>query len=441
MISLDPLTVAGAAAVVLGVGVPIGIAVGRRISEPATLCCIAGPLRGRTIDVVRAVRIGRGPDCDLRTVDAATSRLHAEVAPTADGLHLRDLGSGDGVWSDGRRIFETILQPGGQFQVGTNVFALLMRAQPWPAPREHRLLAGGDVPIHTREFAIESLMHTGARFTTMRARDDHGALVAVKYLHDRRDAVRARLVVHLDAAKMRTAMHPALVGVRGGNAAAPQPYLIEELVDGASLRTRRGAAMSRAEARDALARLCDVVEDLHGFGVCHGALDDGDVLFAADGSIRLLGVGTASVFDAVPNHPEDDVAALADLGNALLGMPARCARARSVAELRRRWGVERHTAQKLQPTDVFRPLRLRVRDTAAVVSVTSNPFVLGRALNPADRRLSRRHAELSFVNNMWIVRTRRGAPVIRNGVVLAADASVAIGDELTLGETALVISE
>ena len=164
-------------------------------------------------------------------------------------------------------------------------------------------------------------------------------------------------------------------------------------------------------------------------------------LFAADGCVRLLGVGTASVFDAASNHPEDDVAALADLGDALLGMPARCARARSVAELRRRWGVERHTAQKLQPTDAFRPLRLRVRDTAAVVPVTSNPFVLGRALNPADRRLSRRHAELSFVNNMWIVRTRRGAPVVRNGVVLAADASVAIGDELTLGETALVISE
>lgn len=441
MITLDPLTVAGAAAVVLGVGVPIGVAVGRRISDPASLCCVAGPLRGRTIDVVRAVRIGRGPDCDLRTADAATSRLHAEVTPTSEGVHLRDLGSGDGVWSDGRRVFDMILRPGAQFQVGANVFALLARAQPWPAPREHRLSADGESAVVSRALVIESLMHTGARFTTMRARDDHGNSVAVKYLHDRREAVRARLAVHLDAAKMRGSTHPALVGVRGGNAAAPQPYLVEELVDGASLRTRRVGAMSRAEVRDALARLCDVIEDLHAFGVCHGALDDGDILFAADGCVRLLGVGAASIFDAAPNHPEDDVAALADLGDALLGMPARCARARSVAELRRRWGVERHSTQKLRPTDAFRPLRLRVRDTAAVVPVTSNPFVLGRALNPADRRLSRRHAELNFVNNMWIVRTRRGAPVVRNGVVLAADATVAIGDELTLGETALVISE
>jgi len=441
--ALDPITALAAAAAVIAVGSPIGILAVRRRAETLVLCCITGELRGRMFGLMNGLRIGRSAECALRLNDAAVSRRHAVLEQDGRRVRLRDEGSCTGVWSDGRRLFHADLSQGDQFQIGENVFALLSSSDAQigalPAARMH--CGAVESSVQAEMFEPDAWMHTGAHYVVMRARRTDGSVCVLKYLHDRRESVRSRLDAYLSAATLRTAAHPVLVRVCGGSASAPQPHVIEDFADGPSLRMRMTEGMPHADARRVMSQLLTEFEHLHRVGISHGALDAGDVMFLRDGSMKLLGVGAAQIFDGARNHFEDDVAALAGLGDALLGSAPRHARVRSIAELRRRWGIDRQIVPPMRTNVSFLPLRLRVRGIDAVKTVTSNPFVLGRALNPVDRSLSRRHAELVFRSNRWIVRPRRDVRTFQNGVLLTADSFVAVGDELKLGETVLVIAE
>lgn len=69
------------------------------------------PLAGGT------TRIGRGVDADIRIDDAGVSRHHVDVIIGRDAT-IRDLGSTNGTYVDGKRIKEAILRDGSQIQVG-----------------------------------------------------------------------------------------------------------------------------------------------------------------------------------------------------------------------------------------------------------------------------------------------------------------------------------
>jgi transcriptional regulator with PAS, ATPase and Fis domain len=76
----------------------------------ATLEVVAGPDRGLQIKMESpSLTIGKGNDVDVRLTDPAISRRHLEVAATADGLLVRDLGSRNGTWLGGCRIAEATL--------------------------------------------------------------------------------------------------------------------------------------------------------------------------------------------------------------------------------------------------------------------------------------------------------------------------------------------
>ncbi|HLQ36433.1 MAG TPA: FHA domain-containing protein, partial [Planctomycetota bacterium] len=66
----------------------------------------------------RPLRIGRKPGNDLVIVDEKTSGSHAEVAPDGERFVLRDLGSTNGTFLDGKRVTEVGLTPGDVFVVG-----------------------------------------------------------------------------------------------------------------------------------------------------------------------------------------------------------------------------------------------------------------------------------------------------------------------------------
>jgi class 3 adenylate cyclase len=59
---------------------------------------------GRRIHVGGRLTIGRGDDAGVRIDDPEISRAHAVIAPTFDGLEIRDLGSLNGTWVNGERI-------------------------------------------------------------------------------------------------------------------------------------------------------------------------------------------------------------------------------------------------------------------------------------------------------------------------------------------------
>jgi hypothetical protein len=66
----------------------------------------------------RPVRIGRKPGNDLVLPDEKTSGVHAEVVPEGDRHVLRDLGSTNGTFLDGKRVTEIVLTPGDVVTIG-----------------------------------------------------------------------------------------------------------------------------------------------------------------------------------------------------------------------------------------------------------------------------------------------------------------------------------
>lgn len=66
----------------------------------------------------RTLRIGRKPGNDLVLADEKTSGVHCEIAPEGDRLVLRDLGSTNGTFLDGKRVTEIVLTPGDVVTVG-----------------------------------------------------------------------------------------------------------------------------------------------------------------------------------------------------------------------------------------------------------------------------------------------------------------------------------
>ncbi len=66
----------------------------------------------------RVLRIGRKPGNDLVLADEKTSGVHAEVVLEGDRHVLRDLGSTNGTFLDGKRLTEIVLTPGDIVTVG-----------------------------------------------------------------------------------------------------------------------------------------------------------------------------------------------------------------------------------------------------------------------------------------------------------------------------------
>jgi len=76
----------------------------------ATLDVVGGPDRGLSVKMESpTLTIGKGPAVDVRLTDPGISRRHLELAATADGLLVRDLGSRNGTWLGGCRIHEATL--------------------------------------------------------------------------------------------------------------------------------------------------------------------------------------------------------------------------------------------------------------------------------------------------------------------------------------------
>lgn len=64
------------------------------------------------------IRIGRKAGNDIVLADEKTSGVHCEIQPEGDRLVLKDLGSTNGTFLDGRRLTELVLTPGDVVTVG-----------------------------------------------------------------------------------------------------------------------------------------------------------------------------------------------------------------------------------------------------------------------------------------------------------------------------------
>lgn len=74
--------------------------------------------------------VGRRQDCDLCVPLMVISRRHCELNQDQDQLKLRDLGSRNGTFVNGRRVEETQLNPGDEIQIGPVKFGVQINGQP-----------------------------------------------------------------------------------------------------------------------------------------------------------------------------------------------------------------------------------------------------------------------------------------------------------------------
>lgn len=71
------------------------------------------------------VVLGRDPSCDIVLNDIKCSRRHAVVERTAQGLSIRDAGSSNGIYLNGRRVERAPFAPGDLARLGEVVVKLL----------------------------------------------------------------------------------------------------------------------------------------------------------------------------------------------------------------------------------------------------------------------------------------------------------------------------
>lgn len=72
--------------------------------------------------------IGRSAGAEFMVDAALVSRLHCQLSATGDALHVKDLGSTNGTFVNGKRITAAELQDGDRLAVGR--FELKVSRQP-----------------------------------------------------------------------------------------------------------------------------------------------------------------------------------------------------------------------------------------------------------------------------------------------------------------------
>lgn len=426
--------------------------------------------------------VGRDRSSALVLNDPTVSRRHAAIVLDRAHARLSDTGSSAGVWMDGRRIYNEMLAIGDQFQIGESVLCIARAGELAPAPRRHREPAQ-EPALTLSSLELLDVTHAGGTFLTRRGRVRDSVLgdplVAIKFLSGdaptcgERAELRARFGRYL--AHAGHIAHPGCVAVLGGDAVVETPYVIETFCPGASLRTR-AARLSPTERLHVLHDVCAALQWLHARGLTHGCLTPGDILFGADNRARLANIGLAIALGASADlhrraaragfvapecvaavdasaHPAADLFALGAIGRmfcadaaAPLGalFAAMCAPEAArrpdaqtvLAALTQQLGT---TADAAHQTPGW-PIRLQVLSTGQVVPVTRTPFALGRArLNPADRAMSRAHAQLVFRDDSWYLESLDACTVLIDDAPAQCPRPLSIGDVLRLGDTRIRI--
>ncbi|MDP2308391.1 MAG: FHA domain-containing protein [Pseudomonadota bacterium] len=106
----------------------------------------------RTFDIPvgGTLTLGRSEKASIVLPEPAASRLHADIGETAGSYWVRDRGSSNGTWVNGRRVREKVLADGDRVRIGTVELAFV--AAQVPVQEEHS----------DRTEAFDSVMFTSA---------------------------------------------------------------------------------------------------------------------------------------------------------------------------------------------------------------------------------------------------------------------------------------
>ncbi len=89
------------------------------ISLHAKLICVEGDMEPKEIVLSETISIGRSPSNDVVLKEAKVSRQHAAINKQNNEYILIDLKSSNGVYVNGKKVEEQVLQDGDQLSVGS----------------------------------------------------------------------------------------------------------------------------------------------------------------------------------------------------------------------------------------------------------------------------------------------------------------------------------
>jgi pSer/pThr/pTyr-binding forkhead associated (FHA) protein len=132
-----------------------------KTNGPSTMNYVLQVVRGRSTSTTlkltdNVTSLGRHDDCVIRIKSAQVSRRHCELYEVGDHLMLRDLGSSNGTYVNGKRVTgEQSLKHGDEVTVGAvtlRVAKLGKPVSPLPASPESKPKAGDTAIVDAIEF-------------------------------------------------------------------------------------------------------------------------------------------------------------------------------------------------------------------------------------------------------------------------------------------------
>jgi len=129
-----------------------------------------------------ATVIGRRSDCDLYARIRSVSKRHCQLNCGDGALKIRDLGSRNGTYLNGKRIDEAVIQAGDHIKIGPLTFVLQIDGQPeditMPKPAGQKSSRKSTSAVHLGADDVEAFADLDDldSFDDLDSLDDSGSL-------------------------------------------------------------------------------------------------------------------------------------------------------------------------------------------------------------------------------------------------------------------------
>ncbi|RLC75414.1 MAG: hypothetical protein DRI61_14965 [Chloroflexi bacterium] len=266
----------------------------------AFLICIGGPDKGQLFPLQsKQTAIGRMGDCDIVLNYETVSRHHALIAYQNGQFILYDQDSTNGTWVNGQRVYQYVIDPGDQIQIGPDIFVLQFADQRGPVQEEIRETFSPSISEIKRrvydltEYEFLEELPSGRAATVYKARSKRdGRIVAVKVLHSTDPYIKDKFYKEIEIGKVL--IHPHIVQVYGGGNSNGVWYMVMEFMDGGTLRDRmKGQPLPLDFTIRVIGQMCDALAYAHRKRIYHRDVKPENILFDSKGIAKLGDFGIA----------------------------------------------------------------------------------------------------------------------------------------------------